>query len=111
MKLVDKLMVYKGQYGYSTLVKNKLTEDKLYVQVGFKLNQEPKKEKVMIEIHDGFLTCYKDKNGLGKPKIFVLKYKELEQNESPESMQQNDYFPPVEDNYFPPVEDDSELPF
>lgn len=109
MKLVDKLMVYKGQYGYSTLIKNK--EDKLYVQVGFRRDQEPKGDKAFIEIHDGFLSCYKDKNGFGKPKIVVLEYKELEQSETPDAMQQNNYFPPVEDNYFPPVEEDSDLPF
>lgn len=79
MKLVDKLMVYKGQYGYSALLKNK--EDKLYVQVGFRRDQEPKGEKVLIEIHDGFLSCYKDKNGFGKPKIVVLEYQEIEQNQ------------------------------
>ena len=39
MKLVEKLMVYKGQFGYSTLLKNQ--EDKLYVQVGFRKGQEP----------------------------------------------------------------------
>ena len=76
MKLVDKLMVYKGQYGYSTLLKN--NEDKLYVQVGFKKGQEPKQEKVMIDIKDGFLSFYKDRNGLAKPKIVVLDYTALE---------------------------------
>lgn len=80
MKLVDKLMVYKGQYGYSTLLKNK--EDKLYVQVGFRREQEPKGEKALIEIHDGFLSFYKDKNGLAKPKIVVLEYQEVEENQS-----------------------------
>ena len=100
MKLVDKLMVYKGQYGFSTLLKNK--EDKMYVQVGFRRDQEPKGDKVFIEIHDGFLSFYKDKNGLAKPKIVVLEYQELEQNETSQPMQPNEYFPPL---------DDSDLPF
>ena len=43
MKLVEKLMIYKGMYGYQTLLKN--GEDKLYVQVGFKKGQEPEQEK------------------------------------------------------------------
>ena len=34
MKLIDKLTVYKGQYGFSTLLKN--NDDKLYVQVAFR---------------------------------------------------------------------------
>lgn len=101
MQLVGNLMVYRGQYGYSTLLKNK--EDKLYVQVGFKRGQEPLQDKVMIDIKDGFLSFYKDKNGLAKPKIVVMEFEELEQK-----AKQNDYFP---ENYFPPMTDDDELPF
>lgn len=99
MRLIDKLMVYRGQYGYSTLLKN--NDDKLYVQVGFKRGQEPLKDKVMININDGFLSFYKDKNGLAKPKIVVLSYEEFENTEP----QQSEYMPP-----FPPMTDD-ELPF
>ena len=98
MKLVEKLMVYKGQYGYSTLLKNR--EDKLYVQVGFKQGQEPSQDKVMIDIKNGFLSFYKDKNGLAKPKIVILDYTELEQQNN--TQQQNDYIP---------LMDDSDLPF
>ncbi len=76
MKLVENLMVFRGQYGYSTLLKNK--EDKLYVQVGFKRGQEPLQDKLMINIKDGFLSFYKDKNGLAKPKIVVMDYTEVE---------------------------------
>lgn len=76
MKLIDKLTVYKGQYGFSTLLKN--NDDKLYVQVAFRRGQEPVQDKVAIDIKDGFLSCYKDKNGLGKPKIVVLEYQEID---------------------------------
>jgi hypothetical protein len=100
MKLVERLMVYKGQYGYSTLLKN--NDDKLYVQVGFKKGQEPYGEKAMIDIKDGFLSFYKDKNGLAKPKIVILEYTELE-------TQQNNV-PSFTDNDVPPM-DDSDLPF
>lgn len=72
MKLIDKLTVYKGQYGFSTLLKN--NEDKLYVQVAFRKGQEPTEEKVTIDIKNGFLSFYKDKNGFAKPKIVVLEY-------------------------------------
>lgn len=75
MKLTDKLTVYKGNYGYSTLLKN--NEDKLYVQVTFRKNQEPTQDRVQIDIADGFLSFYKDKNGLAKPKIVVLDYTEV----------------------------------
>ena len=101
MKLVEKLMVYKGQFGYSTLLKNQ--EDKLYVQVGFRKGQEPFQEKAMIDIKDGFLSFYKDKNGAAKPKIVVLDYTELDI--------QADYQPqpPANEPVFDPFGDD--LPF
>ena len=76
MKLIDKLTVYKGQYGFSTLLKN--NEDKLYVQVAFRKGQEPVQDRVTIDIKDGFLSFYKDKNGLAKPKIVVLEYQEID---------------------------------
>lgn len=76
MKLIDRLTVYKGQYGFSTLLKN--NEDKLYVQVAFRRGQEPQQDKVAIDIKDGFLSFYKDRNGLAKPKIVVLEYQEID---------------------------------
>lgn len=85
MKLVENLMVFRGQYGYSTLLKNK--EDKLYVQVGFKRGQEPLQDKLMINIKDGFLSFYKDKNGFAKPKIVVMDYTEVETTQN--NMEQN----------------------
>ena len=75
MKLVDKLMIYKGNYGYSTLLKN--NDDKLYVQVAFRKGQEPTQDRIQIDIKDGFLSFYKDKNGLAKTKIVVLDYTEV----------------------------------
>ena len=80
MKLTESLYVYKGQYGYSTLLKN--NEDKLYVQVGFKKGEEPVEDKLQIDIKNGFLSFYKDKNGLAKPKIIVLEYDKLGVNET-----------------------------
>ena len=80
MKLVEKLAVYRGQFGFSTLVKN--NEDKMYVQVQFRKGQEPLQDKAYIDIKDGFLSMYKDKNGLAKPKIVILEYQELGVNET-----------------------------
>ena len=99
MKLVDKLMVYRGQYGYQTLLKN--NEDKLYVQVGFKKGKEPYGEKAMLDIKDGFLSFYKTREGLAKPKIVILDYVELE------TVQNNNQEP---FNNVAPV-DDTDLPF
>jgi hypothetical protein len=107
MKLVEKLAVYRGQYGYSTLLKNK--EDKLYVQVGFKRGQEPLQDKVIIDIKDGFLSFYKDKNGLAKPKIVVMDYTEVDVNQNA-AVSHIDYVPMPTNDFIPPF-DDSDLPF
>lgn len=75
MKLTGSLYVYKGNFGYSTLIKN--NEDKMYVSVNFRKNNEPTQDKVQIDIKDGFLSMYKDKNGLAKPKLVILEYQDL----------------------------------
>lgn len=93
MKLSERLYVYKGQFGYSTLLKN--NEDKMYVSVQFRKGQEPVNERAQIDIKDGFVSFYKDKNGLAKIKFVIMDYTEVID-------QQNDYVPPM---------DDSELPF
>lgn len=82
MKLTENLYIYKGQFGYSTLLKN--NEDKMYVQVSFKRGEEPTEEKLQINIKDGFLSFYKDKNGLAKPKIMILEYEKLGAEETTE---------------------------
>lgn len=76
MKLAGKLIIYKGEYGYSTLIKN--GEDKLYVQVGFRKGQEPTSDKATIDISDGFLSFYRDKQTTAKPKLVILEYQEIE---------------------------------
>lgn len=93
MKLSERLYVYKGQFGYSTLLKN--NEDKMYVSVQFKKGQEPVNERTQIDIKDGFVSFYKDKNGFAKIKFVIMDYTEVID-------QQNDYVPPM---------DDSDLPF
>lgn len=72
MKILEDLTVYKNQYGYSALLRN--DDDKMYINVGFRKGQEPVEEVSKLMITNGFLTFYKDKNGLAKPKIVVLDY-------------------------------------
>ena len=94
MKIVDNLVVYKNQYGYSTLLKNQ--DEKMYIAVNFKKGQEPEDEINKLIIQNGFLSFYKDKNGLAKPKIVVLDY----------VMQEGDAYEPEEKEI-----QDNELPF
>lgn len=83
--------IYKNQYGYSTIARN--GEDKMYIQVQFKKDLEPKFEKGKIKIHDGFFSMYKNKNGYTMPKVVVMNYeqvKEKEEIEEPQEIEQYD---------------------
>lgn len=78
MKVIENLTVYKNQYGFSTMLKN--NEDKMYISVNFRKGAEPQNEVNKIIITDGFLSFFKDKNGLARPKIVVLEYLMQEEN-------------------------------
>lgn len=70
-----KLTVYKNTYGYSTLCKNKDqngNEQKCYLNIQFKRGLEPSGEKTVMNIEDGFFSCYRDKNGNTLPKLVVM---------------------------------------
>lgn len=82
MKLTENLYIYKGQFGYSTLLKN--NDKKMYVQVSFKKGEEPTEEKLQIDIKNGFVTFYEDKNGLSKIKFMILEYEKLGAEETTE---------------------------
>lgn len=76
-------MIFKSEYGYSTSISSKNMNgeyDKMYLSV-----QMPKdtvlENKTNIIITNGFLSFYKTKDGLTKPKIVVMEY-ELENDES-----------------------------
>ena len=78
-----KLTVFKNQYGYSTLAKNK--EDKMYISVQFKRETEPDIEKARINVKDAFFSMYKNKAGFAFPKLVIMDY-EIEEDTA-----QNDY--------------------
>jgi hypothetical protein len=74
-----KLTVYKNQYGYSTLAKNKNTGDKMYISIHFTQGTEPNSERADIEIKDAFFSMYKNKAGFAFPKLVIMKYKLIEE--------------------------------
>lgn len=100
-----KLTVFKNQYGFSTLAKN--GDDKMYISVQFKKGNEPTEEKARINIEDAFFSMYKNKVGLAFPKLVVMKYTIVEeQNEFTHGYAQSD----TQNDTYPPL-DDSDLPF
>lgn len=74
-----KLRVYKNQYGFSTLAKN--GDDKMYISVQFKKGTEPTTDTTDIIIKDGFFSTFKNKNGFTFPKLVILSYSKIENNE------------------------------
>ena len=74
-----KLRVYKNQYGFSTLAKN--GEDKMYIQIQFKKGTEPTTDTTEIIIKDAFFSAFKNKNGFTFPKLVILSYSKIENNE------------------------------
>ena len=98
-----KLTVFKNQYGYSTLAKN--GEDKMYISVQFKKDNEPNVEKARIKINDAFFSMYKNKAGFAFPKLVVMDYTIEDQNENMGYSFKGDY------DDIPPVSEDDDLPF
>lgn len=76
MKITGQTIIFKNEFGYSTSISKKNedgTYDKMYLSI-----QLPKgielENKTKINITNGFLTFYKTKEGLPKPKIVVMQF-------------------------------------
>lgn len=75
-KLTGDFMIFKGEYGYSTAISKKNedgTYDKMYLSIQLPKGTELE-NKTKINITNGFLTFYKTKEGLPKPKIVVMQF-------------------------------------
>ena len=102
MNITGKILVFRNEYGYSTTISKKNQDgsyEKMYV-----ILQLPKEVELQnmtyIEISQGFLTFYKDKNGLQKPKIVVMSFDGGE-------AEKESWTPPAENTEIPA----DELPF
>lgn len=90
MNIKGKTIVFKNEFGYSTAISNKKqdgTYERMYVSL--QLPKEIEVEnKTYIEITKGFLSFYKDKNGMSKIKIVAM---EIKQNEPKQGVQEDAY--------------------
>lgn len=71
--ITGEIMVYKNEYGYSTTIANKDIEgnwDRMYVTIQLPKGQELENKSVIL-IEKGFLSFYKDKNGMPKIKAVI----------------------------------------
>ena len=76
MNILGKTMIFRSEYGYSTAISNKNQDgeyENMYLSVQLPKGVELE-NKTMIEITKGFLTFYKNKEGLPKLKIVVMEY-------------------------------------
>lgn len=96
-KLTGEIMIFKGDYGYSTSVSNKKpdgTYDKMYISVQMPKDVELENQTT-INITNGFLSFYKTKEGLPKAKIVVLDYEVKNKKQETENTDNysTDYLP------------------
>lgn len=90
LNINGKTIIYKNTYGYSTAISNKKqdgTYERMYVSLQLPKGVEVE-NKTYIEITKGFLSYFKDKNGLPKIKIVAL---EIKQDE-PKQEEQADFY-------------------
>ncbi len=76
MKITGETMIFKNDKGYSTSISSKKEDgsyENMFIAVNFKKGVEVE-NKTKINITNGFLSFYKTKDGLAKPKIVVMEY-------------------------------------
>jgi len=104
-----KLYIKKGNYGYSTRLKNEYNgkTSEMWLDVQFSREDKPE-DNCRIEVLDSFLSCYDSKDGV-KPKLIVLGYRIIEEDKPKEKV------PSDTDVYFDDIKVDDEfndsLPF
>lgn len=103
MQVIGKTMIfikeYEGKNIYSTNISNKDINGKytnMYINVQLPKGVEVE-NKTYIEITKGFLSFYKDKNGLPKVKIVVMEFQKENQETDP-------WTPPAE------IDENTEIP-
>lgn len=89
MNITGKTLIFRNDYGYTTTIskKNQNGEyERMYISV-----QLPKgielENKTMIEITKGFLSFYKNKQGLPQIKVVIMEYKTDEEVQEREAIQ------------------------
>lgn len=76
MNITGKIIIFKSEYGYSTAISKKNQDgeyENMYLSVQLPRGVELE-NKTIINITKAFLSFYKNKDGLAKPKIVVMEY-------------------------------------
>lgn len=107
MNILGKTMIFRSEYGYSTAISNKKqdnTYENMYVSINFN-KCEPPENKTLINVTDGFISFYKTKEGLPKPKFIISNYEIIN------NKQDNIFIPNDEEQNPFEITSDSDLPF
>lgn len=94
MNVSGEIMIFKNEYGFSTSIsrKNQNGEyEKMYLSVQLPKGVELE-NKTKINITKGFLSFYKNKQGLPQVKIVVMEYKTDEEVQEREAIQNEDSY-------------------
>ena len=87
------MLVFKNKYGsWETLFKSKNGNEvlKYYVSVSFRKLDEPIKDSININPIEWWGSCFKTKDGVIKPKLFIHQWQEIIEQPK-EAEQRNDF--------------------
>ena len=88
MNINGTTMIFKNEYGYSTSILNKNKEgqyESMYITVQLPKGTELE-NKTKINITNGFISFYRNKNGIAMPKFVI---QEFETEQATENYEEN----------------------
>ena len=94
MNIIGETLIFRNEFGYSTSIsrKNQNGEyEKMYLSVQLPKGVELE-NKTKINITKGFLSFYKNKQGLPQIKVVVMEYKTNEEVQEREAIQNEDSY-------------------
>lgn len=94
MNIIGETLIFRNEFGYSTSIskKNQNGEyEKMYLSVQLPRGVELE-NRTKINITKGFLSFYKNKQGLPQVKIVVMEYKTDEEVQEREAIQNEDSY-------------------
>lgn len=89
MNIIGEILIFRNEFGYSTSIsrKNQNGEyERMYISVQLPKGVELE-NKTKINITKGFLSFYKNKQGLPQIKVVVMEYKTNEEVQEREAIQ------------------------
>lgn len=76
VKVTGEIMIFSNDKGFSTSISNKKEDgsyDNMFIAVNFRKGVSVE-NKSKINVTNGFLSFYKTKDGLAKPKIVIMEF-------------------------------------